>query len=134
MLTPTLTYPFSPVLVALNTLGPTALAALAAPLLALWNVAPLPHPEAVGRVRREAARGALGMMVYHAVLLMGSATCAAWLRRHLMVWKIFAPRFMLAALTVLTVDLAVLVGVGVGVGRVTDRVSRLFASMNQGKK
>ena len=39
-------------------------------------------------------------MVYHAGLLVSSATCAAWLRRHLMVWKIFAPRFMLAAVTV----------------------------------
>ena len=134
VLTPTLTYPFSPALVALNTFGPLALAALAAPLLALWNVAPLPHPAAVARARREAARASLGMMLYHAVLLLGSAACAAWLRRHLMVWKIFAPRFMLAAITVLVVDVAVLFGVGLGVGRVTSRVSRLFASMNQGQK
>ena len=85
-------------------------------------------------MRREAARAGLAMMLYHAVLLLGSAACAAWLRRHLMVWKIFAPRFMLAAATVLVVDLAVLFGVAVGVGRVSGRVSRLFAAMNQGAK
>ncbi|KAH9895692.1 hypothetical protein C8Q73DRAFT_728821 [Cubamyces lactineus] len=130
VLTPTLTYPLSPLLVTLNTLGPHFLIALAAPLLALWNVAPLPQPAADVRVRLDAVRASLGMMLYHAVLLLSSAVCSAWLRRHLMVWKIFAPRFMLSALTVVVVDLAVLFGVSVGVGRVSERVSKLFAAMN----
>ncbi|KAI0739549.1 hypothetical protein C8Q80DRAFT_1261195 [Daedaleopsis nitida] len=134
VLTSTLTYPFSPLLVVLNTFGPHFLVALAAPLLAMWNVAPLPLPTADVRMRVDAARAALGMMLYHAVLLLGSAASAAWLRRHLMVWKIFAPRFMLSAATMVVVDLAVLFGVGVGVGRISTRVSRLFASMNGGKK
>ncbi|KAI8977783.1 hypothetical protein BD414DRAFT_466676 [Trametes punicea] len=130
VLTPTLTYPFSPLLVVLNTFGPHFLIALASPLLALYNVAPLPQPTADVKVRRDAARAALGMMVYHAALLLSSAVCSAWLRRHLMVWKIFAPRFMLAAVTVVVVDVAVLFGVGVGVGRVSDAVSKLFVAMN----
>ncbi|KAH9850999.1 hypothetical protein C2E23DRAFT_781710 [Lenzites betulinus] len=130
VLTPTLTYPLSPLLVVLNTVGPHFLIALAAPLLALWNVAPLPQPAADVQVRVNAVRAGLGMMLYHAGLLLSSAVCAAWLRRHLMVWKIFAPRFMLAAITVIVVDLAVLMGVGVGVGRVAGRVSKLFAAMN----
>ncbi|OSC98114.1 hypothetical protein PYCCODRAFT_1480848 [Trametes coccinea BRFM310] len=130
VLTPTLTYPLSPLLVTLNTLGPHFLIALAAPLLALWNVAPLPQPAADVRVRRDAARAGLGMMLYHATLLLSSAMCSAWLRRHLMVWKIFAPRFMLSALTVVAVDLAVLFGVGVGIGHVSRSASKLFAAMN----
>ncbi|KAI0773128.1 hypothetical protein BD413DRAFT_539380 [Trametes elegans] len=130
VLTPTLTYPISPLLVVLNTLGPHFLIALATPLLALWNVAPLPQPAADVSVRANAVRASLGVMLYHATLLLSSAVCAAWLRRHLMVWKIFAPRFMLSALTVVAVDLAVLFGVGVGVGRVSERVSKLFAAMN----
>ncbi|KAI0755597.1 hypothetical protein C8Q74DRAFT_1373381 [Fomes fomentarius] len=133
VLTPTLVYPFSPLLVVLNTFGPYFLVALAAPLLGLWNAAPLPV-EGARRVRGEVVRAGLGMMLYHGVLLVSSAACAAWLRRHLMVWKIFAPRFMLAAVTVVVVDLAVLFGVGVGVGRVVGRVERLFAGMDQGKK
>ncbi|KAI0354459.1 hypothetical protein OH77DRAFT_1504820 [Trametes cingulata] len=130
VLTPTLTYPFSPLLVILNTFGPHFLIALAAPLLALWNVAPLPQPGADIKIRADALRAGLGMMLYHATLLLSSAICSAWLRRHLMVWKIFAPRFMLSAVTVVVVDLAVLFGVGVGVGRVSERVSKLFAAMN----
>ena len=134
VLTPTLTYPLSPLLVILNTFGPHFLISLAAPLLALWNVTPLPQPATDVKARGDAVRASLGTMLYHATLLLSSATCAAWLRRHLMVWKIFAPRFMLAAATLLVVDLAVLFGVAVGVGRVSGRVSRLFAAMNQGAK
>ena len=54
-------------------------------------------------------------MLYHGTLLVGSAVTAAWLRRHLMVWKIFAPRFMNAAAGLVAVDVAVLIGVGLGV-------------------
>ncbi len=134
VLTPTLTYPLSPLLVILNTFGPHLLVSLAAPLLALWNVAPLPQPQSDVKARGDALRASLGTMLYHVTLLLSSATCAAWLRRHLMVWKIFAPRFMVAGATVLVVDLAVLFGVAVGVGRVSGRVSRLFAATNQGAK
>ncbi|TFK80922.1 hypothetical protein K466DRAFT_667433 [Polyporus arcularius HHB13444] len=133
VLTPTMTYPFSPLLVMLNTFGPHFLVALAVPLLALWNVPPLPQPQADIKARVDAVRAGLGVMLYHGTLLLSSAICSAWLRRHLMVWKIFAPRFMLAAVTVVVVDVAVLFGVGVGVGRVTERVSKLFAAMNPDK-
>jgi len=43
-----------------------------------------------------------------------------------MVWKIFAPRFMVAGVSLIVVDLAVLVGVGVGVERVRVTVGRTF--------
>ena len=65
-------------------------------------------------------------MIYFGTLLLGTALSAAILRRHLMVWKVFAPRFMAAVAHVLVVDLAALVGVGVGVGRITDRIGKLF--------
>jgi len=74
-----------------------------------------------------AVRAALGTSLYFAGLLLGSALSAAWLRRHLMVWKVFAPRYMLGAMELLFVDLALLVGIGLGVGRVVGRISRLFA-------
>ncbi|GJE99681.1 GPI ethanolamine phosphate transferase 3 [Phanerochaete sordida] len=128
-LAPTLVYPLAPASVVANTFGAAFVLALGAPLLALWNVPPLPHPAQTGAVRREAARAALGVMLYHGALLLGSAAAAAWLRRHLMVWKIFAPRFMYAAGTLVVTDVALLLGVGVGVRRVTDRVAHLFAGM-----
>ncbi|KAI0338745.1 hypothetical protein BDW22DRAFT_671444 [Trametopsis cervina] len=126
VLTPSLSYPTSPLLVILNTFGPQFLLGLTAPLIALWNLAPLPHPTAYEQARRESVRAGLGMMLYHSVLVIGSAVTAAWLRRHLMVWKIFAPRFMNAAASLLAVDLGVVVGVGVGVLRISDRVGALF--------
>ncbi|CCL98860.1 uncharacterized protein FIBRA_00867 [Fibroporia radiculosa] len=121
VLTSSLTYPFSPALVVLNAFGPQFLMAFAAPLLALWNVAPLPQPTAGVGVGGGAVRAGLGMMLYHSTLLFGSAVSSAWLRRHLMVWKVFAPRYMSAAASLVAVDLAIVVGVGIGVPRITGQ-------------
>ncbi|KAG8706929.1 mannose-ethanolamine phosphotransferase gpi13 [Ceratobasidium sp. 395] len=121
---PTLTYPFSPVLVALNTFGAFGLAALGAPLLAIWNVSPGPSGDE--RVVGDTLRVALGVMLYRSVELVGSAFTAAWLRRHLMVWKVFAPRFMLGAVVVLVVDVVLILGVGLGVGQSVQKVRKMF--------
>jgi len=53
----------------------------------------------------------LSLSMHFLVLLLGSSIGAAILRRHLMVWKVFAPRFMAAVVEVLVVDLGIL-GVG----------------------
>jgi len=169
VLTSTASYLLSPPLVVLNSFGPTALLALAAPLLGIWNVAPLgvgvldatpsstqgqqQHQQQGQRQGRRptqqqvsddaqgaaapkshapvavlaAVRAALGISLYFGGLLLGSALSAAWLRRHLMVWKVFAPRYMVGAMELLFVDLALLVGIGLGVGRVVSRISRLFS-------
>ena len=131
LLTSTLRYPISPALVVLNTFGPQFLLALASPLLATWNVSPTTSkattgPESGMVVKRNTLKAALGMMMYFEVLLIGSATSAAWLRRHLMVWKVFAPRFMAAGVASLVVDLAVIFGVGVGVRRIDPWISNMF--------
>ena len=70
--------------------------------------------------------------MYHATLLFGSALSAGMLRRHLMVWKIFAPRFMAAAVGMVVVDLAVLLGIAVGVERVLDRAGMMFKGVGNG--
>jgi len=131
LLTSTLQYPTSPALVILNTFGPQFLLALASPLLATWNVSPTTSKVTAGSesslvVKRNALKAALGMMIYFEVLLIGSAASAAMLRRHLMVWKVFAPRFMAAAAGSLAVDLAVIFGVGVGVWRIEPWISNMF--------
>jgi phosphatidylinositol glycan class O len=141
VLTPTVTYPLSPLLVILNTFGPTTLIALATSLLGIWNVAPLEHttttstssdasdapPKSQARVATLAAvRAALGVSQYFAALLLGSALSAALLRRHLMVWKVFAPRYMLAAVELVCVDVALLGGLWLGVGRIVGRITRVF--------
>lgn len=130
LLTSTVTYPFSPLTVVANSFGPLFLMALAAPLLALWNRAPLAEGGSEEKpdvqVKGESTLAALGMMIYYTTLMLGTAVSAAILRRHLMVWKVFAPRFMAGVLSVLAVDLAVLVGIGIGVERVTSKVARMF--------
>jgi phosphatidylinositol glycan class O len=126
VLTPELTYPFSPLSVIVNFFGSFFLFALAVPLLVLWNRPPVPPPN----TRAESVRAGLGFMLYYACLLLGSVASAALLRRHLMVWKVFAPRFMAAAAEMLAVQLGVLVGVGVGVERVTRRVGALFEGLD----
>jgi phosphatidylinositol glycan class O len=147
VLTPTVSYPFSPLLVILNTFGPAMLVALAALLLGIWNVAPLatasdatsspsrgitPAPEPPsksqgGVATLAAVRAALGTSLYFGGLLLGSAVSAALLRRHLMVWKVFAPRYMLGAIELLCVDVVMLVGLWLGVGRIVGRITRVFA-------
>ena len=58
-------------------------------------------------------RAALGFSAYFAMLLVGSSVGAAWLRRHLMLFRIFCPRFMLGGVVLLIVDaVGVLVAVG----------------------
>ncbi|KAG0700089.1 alkaline-phosphatase-like protein [Suillus ampliporus] len=123
ILSSTVSFPFSHVSVMTNTLGPFVLIALAAPLLVLWNLPPLPHPKSLGA---SALRAGIGMSLYFSVLAFGAAVFAAVLRRHLMVWKIFAPRYLFAAFALCAVDVGVLIGVGVGVGRVREEIVRVF--------
>lgn len=124
--TSTVFFPFSQLTVGANTLGPHFLMGLASPLLALWNLPPLPPPRGL---TASSLRAALAIMLYFMILLLGSATCAAVLRRHLMVWKIFAPRYIFAAMSLIAIDVGVVVGVGIGVGRVRERIEKIFKGM-----
>ncbi|KAF7318085.1 GPI ethanolamine phosphate transferase 3 [Mycena chlorophos] len=132
MLTPTMSFSLSASTVFLNSIGTIFLAGLAVPLLALWNRSPLPSDKNKPKTRPdtqiqgEGVAAALGVMTYYACLLLGAAVSSAILRRHLMVWKVFAPRFMLAVAQLVAVDLGVLIGFGVGVQHVGGRVTRMF--------
>ncbi|KAF5347731.1 hypothetical protein D9756_009051 [Leucocoprinus leucothites] len=59
---------------------------------------------------------------YFLVLLFGTPMSAVVLRRHLMVWKVFTPLFMAAAVEIGVVDLGVLLSVCFIAGRVVDKV------------
>ena len=148
LLTPTLSYPISPMLVVLNTFGPQLIFAAAVPLLAVWNVAPIstarahlsessnnasptgqsdsPPVSVSSRVLVSSLRASLGISLYFSMLLLSSAISSAWLRRHLMVWKVFAPRFMIAGGAIVFVDLGVLMGVTLGVGQVIQKVQKFL--------
>ena len=120
-------YPLSPITVVLNSVGPIFLMALGTPLLALWNRAPSrTHDSAAQQIKRESTLATLSMMMYYTALLLGASVSATILRRHLMVRKVFAPRFIAAVLELLAVDVAVILGVAVGVQRVAGRTSTMF--------
>ncbi|KAJ2000797.1 mannose-ethanolamine phosphotransferase gpi13, partial [Coemansia thaxteri] len=111
-------------IVALNTLGSFVLAAVCVPLAVLWN-------ESLGsQLLRMApenyvtrlAGAAMLFTSYHAVVATSSAIFAAWFRRHLMVWKIFAPRFMFAVPVFMA---SVVVVLALAVGFAAVRVLRL---------
>lgn len=120
----TVTYPFSPLLVIINTWGGYFLSAIALPLLALWNISP--RPQGSIPLLAHTLQVALAGIIYHTTTTLASAIFAAHLRRHLMVWKVFAPRFMLAGVTLVVFDLGVLVAVGVGMRVTAWKVWKTF--------
>ena len=116
----TIRYPWSPVLVALNSFGAQILAASAVPLLVLWKQ----KPRKKGLLRSVVT--ALSWHVtYYAIVCLATTMWAGHLRRHLMLYRIFSPKFMTAALVLVVVDVigicVALVGVrfnGLSVGEV----------------
>lgn len=95
----TITYPYSPVLVALNTFGAQILAAASVPLVVLWKQ----KPKKKGLLRAVAVSLAWHLS-YYAVVGLATTMWAGHLRRHLMLYRIFSPKFMCAAFVLLIVD------------------------------
>ncbi|PTB72799.1 hypothetical protein M440DRAFT_1394619 [Trichoderma longibrachiatum ATCC 18648] len=84
------------------------LAAASVPLLVLWKVGPKQRG-----LLETTARALAVFVAYYAVEALATMSWAGWLRRHLMLYRVFCPRFMLAALVLLVMDL---VGVLVALG------------------
>lgn len=106
----TIRYPWSPLLVAANTFAGQLLAGAAVPLLVVWKTSP----------RRkgvlEAVSRALGIFVaYYAVQSLATMAWAGHLRRHLMLYRVFSPRFMTAAAVLLVVDVVAIAAALLGV-------------------
>ena len=116
-------YPWAPLLVLLNTFGAQILAAVAVPLLVLWKRPPRGRGSGSG-VLGEVAGAWATHVLFYATVDLATVGWAGWLRRHLMLYRIFSPRFMVGAVVVLVVDVVgvgvVLVGVRVGVGSVGE--------------
>lgn len=92
-------YPWTPLIVILNTFGAQILCAVAVPALVLWKVPPQ-------------KKGLLGMLakaiathlLFYATVNLATTMWAGHLRRHLMLYRIFNPRFMLGAVVLVVVD------------------------------
>ncbi|KAF2025314.1 hypothetical protein EK21DRAFT_116950 [Setomelanomma holmii] len=92
-------YPWTPVIVIMNHFGAQILCAVAVPALVFWKIKPQ-------------QKGLLGMlakaiathMLFYATINLATTMWAGHLRRHLMLYRIFSPRFMLGAASLLVVD------------------------------
>ncbi len=101
-------YPWSPLLVILNSFGAQILTTVAVPLIALWK-----QPPKKPRLLGDVAKALATLLLYYAVINLATTMWAGWLRRHLMLYRIFSPRFMTGAAVLLVVDL---VGIVIGIG------------------
>ncbi|KAG0063294.1 mannose-ethanolamine phosphotransferase gpi13 [Linnemannia elongata] len=126
---PTLNYFFSPILVIVNTLGPFILCAMALPLVVLWQMPPKANKLGIVVLFPELTRLCLMMMMHQSLVLVANMFFTGGMfRRHLMVWKVFAPRFMLQASALLMMDLVlVTVTVLVVLSRVIREVSAVLS-------
>ncbi|KAL8670573.1 MAG: hypothetical protein Q9168_004901, partial [Polycauliona sp. 1 TL-2023] len=96
----TIRYPWTPLLVILNTYGAQIITAVAVPLVVLWK-----QPPKKKGLLGEVAMAVGTFILYHAMINLATTMWAGWLRRHLMLYRIFSPRFMTGAVALLVVDL-----------------------------
>ncbi|MCJ1258913.1 mannose-ethanolamine phosphotransferase gpi13 [Lignoscripta atroalba] len=110
----TIRYPWSPLLVVLNTFGAQILTAIAVPLVVLWK-----QPPKKNELLSDVAKAMATHLSYYAAINVATTMWAGWLRRHLMLYRIFSPRFLTGAGVLLIVDL---VGIFVAIGGVRPNI------------
>ncbi|KAI4274064.1 MAG: hypothetical protein L6R38_006183 [Xanthoria sp. 2 TBL-2021] len=104
----TIRYPWTPLLVILNTYGAQMITAVAVPLIVLWK-----QPPKKKGLLGEVAMAVATFVLYFAMINLATTMWAGWLRRHLMLYRIFSPRFMTGAVALLVVDMiGILVAIG----------------------
>lgn len=122
--TQTIVLPFTHLNIALNTFGSFLIICVAVPLITLWRLPPSPKPITV---LLQIVTNITTLLTYQTLTSIMSFIFAAHFRRHLMVWKIFAPRFMFSALLLFVFNLTlVVVTLGFATWRVLMQVNRIF--------
>nr|WCU24500.1 Gpi13 [Candida metapsilosis] len=123
MTTETIMFPFTHFNIILNTFGSFFLVALAVPLITIWRIVPSPKPITV---LSQIITNITTLSTYFLFTGLSSSIFAAHFRRHLMVWKIFAPRFMFSAMLILSINIFSIVITLWGSGKVLRQVNRIF--------
>lgn len=99
----TVQYPWTPLLVTLNTFGPQIMCAAAVPLVVLWK-RPI-SKDGLRGIWGDTINAALAHMLYYATIQLATTMWAGHLRRHLMLYRVFMPRYLMASVVLLIVDL-----------------------------
>ncbi|CAK7244720.1 MAG: mannose-ethanolamine phosphotransferase gpi13 [Sporothrix thermara] len=118
----TVRYPWSPLVIAANTFPGHLMAVAAVPLLVLWKTGPRRR----GGLLSPTSRALAGFAAYFAVEALATTAWAGHLRRHLMLYRVFSPRFMMAAAALLVVDIAAILLALIGLRSNTLAVSEVF--------
>ncbi|KAL4884074.1 hypothetical protein BJY04DRAFT_21298 [Aspergillus karnatakaensis] len=129
----TVKYPWSPILVVLNHFGAQILTAIAVPLTALWK-RPLQlndkgsssRKSPAAKLLSDVAQAAATYILYFATINLATTMWAGHLRRHLMLYRIFSPRFMMGAAVLGTVDVVLILFSIAGVRWSTLSVGEIF--------
>ncbi|KAF2811914.1 uncharacterized protein BDZ99DRAFT_282865 [Mytilinidion resinicola] len=95
----TIKYPWSPLLIILNTFGAQIICAVAVPAVVLWK-----QPPKKKGLLGDVAKAIATHLLFYAVINLATTMWAGWLRRHLMLYRIFNPRFMAGAIVLLVVE------------------------------
>lgn len=149
----TIRYPWSPLLVIFNHFGAQILAAVAVPLVVLWKrpidtngrvpMGLVSSEDETGgdssssgsssssrpmlRLLSDVAQASATHMLYYATINLATTMWAGHLRRHLMLYRIFSPRFMLGAAALGVVDvIVVVIALGLGLRWNTVSVAEVF--------
>ncbi|PYI00137.1 phosphoethanolamine N-methyltransferase [Aspergillus ellipticus CBS 707.79] len=127
-------YPWSPILVVLNTFGAQILTAIAVPLTVLWK-RPLQLSDQSSSTKSsnpsikllsDVVQAACTYILYFATINLATTMWAGHLRRHLMLYRIFNPRFMMGAAVLGVVDIVLIVFSVAGVRWSTLSVGDIF--------
>ena len=120
----TIKYPWSPLLIILNTFGPQIICAAAVPLTVLWK-RPTSRSATQG-LWGDVLNACLKHMLYYAAIQLATTAWAGHLRRHLMLYRVFMPRYLMSTVILIVVDV-VLVAVALTGTRLTGlSVGKVF--------
>lgn len=124
VLTGTITFPFTHLAIVLNTFGPFIIISIAVALITLWKIPPSFKPISL---YSKIIENCGTLLIYETLITLSALIFATVFRRHLMVWKIFAPRFMFAALVQIVINVVlVVVTIGFSCGRLILQINRIF--------
>jgi phosphatidylinositol glycan class O len=109
----TIRYPWSPLLILLNTFGAQIVCAVAVPAIVLWK-----QPPKKKGLLGDVAKAVGTHVLFYATISLATTMWAGHLRRHLMLYRIFCPRYMMGSLVLVVVDI-VCVFIAVGGTRIS---------------
>ncbi|KAJ9603399.1 mannose-ethanolamine phosphotransferase gpi13 [Cladophialophora chaetospira] len=98
----TIQYPWSPLLVILNTFGAQIICAAAVPLVVLWKRSI--EKTGLRGLWNDVLDACLTHILYYATIQLATTMWAGHLRRHLMLYRVFMPRYLMANGVLLIVD------------------------------